>query len=81
MISAVAPQTETEARSLQDLVSAARVSRQTAQRALDELVREGMLNRVGKGKRGDPFRYFKPENRFCPTPNMYGQKESNPDGL
>jgi DnaB-like helicase N terminal domain/AAA domain len=78
-ILAVAPQTETEALALKELVSAAKVSRQTAQRALDELVREGMLGRVGKGKRGDPFRYFRPENRFCPTHNIYGQKETNPE--
>jgi DnaB-like helicase N terminal domain/AAA domain/Bacterial regulatory proteins, gntR family len=81
VIFAAAPQTETEALALKELVSAAKVSRQTAQRALDELVREGMLSRAGKGKRGDPFRYFIPENRFCPTPIMYGQKESNPGGL
>src|ERR1700751_2045789 len=30
-----------------------------------------------KGKRGDLFRHFLPENRFCPTPNIYGQKETN----
>ena len=80
-ILAAAPRTEMEALALKELVSGAKVSRQTAQRALDELVREGMLSRVGKGKRGDPFRYFIPENRFCPTPNIYGQKESNPGGL
>jgi hypothetical protein len=37
---------------------------------LDELVREGMLSRTGKGKRGDAFRYFLPENRFCATSNL-----------
>jgi DnaB-like helicase N terminal domain/AAA domain len=72
-----APQMEMEALALKELVTVAKVSRQTAQRALDELVQEGMLSRVGKGKRGDPFRYFIPENRFCPTPDICGQKESN----
>lgn len=77
-----APQTEAEAVDLQTLALAADLKRQTAQRAIDELVRDGMLSRIGKGKRGNPFRYFVPENRFCPTSHIEGaekQKQQNLD--
>jgi RecA-family ATPase len=77
-----APQVEIEAADLQALTLAADLKRQTAQRAIEELVRDGMLSRIGKGKRGDPFRYFIPENRFCPTSHIEGaekQKQQNLD--
>jgi hypothetical protein len=65
-IIAVAPDSEADAMDLKDIVAQAKVSRQTAQRALDldELVQAGMLSRTGKGKRGDAFRYSLPGNRF-----------------
>jgi len=69
-ILAVAPQTETEAIDLKELSSNAEVSRQSAQRAIAELTEEGMLSRIGRGKRGDAFRYFLKEIRFCPTSNI-----------
>lgn len=77
-----APQTEPEAADLQALALAADLKRQTAQRAVEELVRDGMLSRIGKGIRGNPFRYFIPENRFCPTSHIEGaekQKQKNLD--
>ncbi len=74
----IAPQAEAEAVDLQALTLAADLKRQTTQRAIDELVRDGMLSRIGKGKRGNPFRYFIPENRFCPTSHIEGQKNTNP---
>jgi Bacterial regulatory proteins, gntR family len=80
MIFAVAPETEAEAVGMKDLMTNVKVSRQTAQRALDELVREGMLSRIGKGRKSDPFRYFIAEIPFCPTSNIEGQKEMNPSG-
>jgi len=80
LIFPAAPKTEAEAVGLKELASNVKVSRQTAQRAFDELVREGKLSRIGKGKRGDAFRYFIPENRLCPTPNIEGQKDTNPSG-
>jgi len=72
----VASELEVDALTLKELVDAARVSRQSAQRAIDELCREGMLGRNGKGKKGDPFCYFIAEIPFCPTTPLYGQKES-----
>lgn len=75
LILAYVPSTEAEAVDLNKLlgkvkfVLKVKVSRQTAQRALDGLRREGSLIRIGKGKKGDAFRYFRPENPFCPTSN------------
>jgi hypothetical protein len=77
----IAPQSEVQAMNLKDLAIDAGVSRQTAQRAVDELIREGMLAIIGKGKRGDAFRYFVPENHFCPTSNTeVAEKETNQNG-
>jgi hypothetical protein len=61
------PEKESEAVDLQELVLRAALKRPTAQRAIDELLREGILSRIGKGKKGDPFRYFLSEIRSCPT--------------
>jgi hypothetical protein len=69
VVFANAPQTEPEALDLQAMVIATKVTRRTAQRAIDELVEEGLLSRIGKGKRGDPFRYFLREIDFCATSN------------
>ena len=57
-ICAIAPNTESEAVPLAELVTNSGVSRRTAQRAIDELVREDMFTRIGRGKKGEPFRYF-----------------------
>jgi hypothetical protein len=74
-----APRSESEAVDLKDLAAGAKLARATAQRAVEELLCEGMLSRIGEGKRGKPFRYFMPENPFCPTSNIGGQKEKNGD--
>jgi hypothetical protein len=78
-IIAIAPKSEPEAVDLKGLTESAEVPRATAQRAIEELLREKTLGRVGMGKKGDPFRYFMPEIRFCPTSDVYGQKETNSD--
>ena len=67
-----APSSEPEACDLQGICLGADVSRQTGQRAIDALVQDGQLSRIGKGKRGDPFRYFRPEIPFCPTSYIEG---------
>jgi hypothetical protein len=54
----IVPETEADAVDLKDLMDNAKISRQTAQRAIDELIRAGVLNRIGKGKKGKAFRYF-----------------------
>jgi predicted HTH transcriptional regulator len=64
---------------LKELVAQAKVSSPTGRRALEELVREGMVSRTGKGKRGNAFLYFLPGNRFFSTSNPEGEswKETN----
>jgi DnaB-like helicase N terminal domain/AAA domain len=76
----IAPRVEAEAIGLEDITKAAELTRPTAQRAIDELVRDGQLIRNGKGKRGNPFRYSIPEVEipFCSTSYIEGQKEKNP---
>ena len=76
-ILAEAPKSESNAVDLKELAESAKASRATAQRAVEDLCGEGLLGKIGRGKRGSPFRYFKPENRFCPTSNVGRQKESN----
>jgi len=71
----VAPKSEAEAADLSELVENSKVPRATAQRALKELVEEGLLSRLGEGKKGNPHRYFQTENRFRPTSDTGGQKE------
>jgi DnaB-like helicase N terminal domain/AAA domain len=76
----IAPQLEVDALTLMELAKGAEIARPTAQRAIDELYRDGMLGRNGKGKKGDPFRYFIPEEiRFCSTSSIEEQenKKSN----
>jgi len=75
-ILADAPKSESEAVDLKELAKGVGASRASAQRAVEELCGEGMIRRVGEGKRGKPFRYFRLENPSCPTSNIEGQKES-----
>jgi len=75
----VARRVETEAVGLDELSRAAELTRPTAQRAIDGLVRDGQLNRIGKGKRGNPFRYFTAEMPFCSTSHIEEQKSTNPN--
>jgi hypothetical protein len=58
-IIAVAPNSESEAVDLKSLIESCEVPRATAQRAIDELLREDELRRIGEGKTGKPFRYFR----------------------
>lgn len=76
-----APDTEAEAVDLKELVNSSGLHRRTAQRAVDELLKHSKLSRIGKGKRGDAFRYFLPKNRFCATSYIDEQKriESDPE--
>jgi hypothetical protein len=76
-IIAIAPQSEAEAADLKELMESAEVPRATAQRAIKELAEEGLLSRVGEGRKGSKFRYFQTENRFCPTSDIEGQKKTS----
>lgn len=75
----IAPQVEVEAAGLDELTKTADLTRPTAQRAIDELVRDGQLNRIGQGKKGNPFRYFIPEMSFCSTSPIEEHKNINPN--
>jgi hypothetical protein len=57
----IAPNSESEAEDLKELTENANVPRATAQRAIKELAAEGALAKVGEGKKGKPFRYFRKE--------------------
>jgi len=72
----VAPDAKQDAVSIMELMTSAKVSRPTAQRALNELTEEAVMGRVGDGKRGKPFRFYRTANRFSLTSNIEGQKES-----
>jgi hypothetical protein len=56
----VAPSSEAEALREADLLSAADVKRTVGQGAIREHLDAGRLCRTGEGKKGDPFRYWKP---------------------
>jgi hypothetical protein len=75
VIFASAPESEEKAKTLDDLLEGSEVARTTAQRVVKRLAREGRLTQVGKGKRGNPFRYFLPEKVSAQTTRIYGQKE------
>jgi DNA-binding transcriptional ArsR family regulator len=72
----IAPKSEAEAVDIRELIEMAEVPRATAQRAAKKLEEGGILSKVGDGKKGNPFRYFRAGNRFGPTSDIGGQKES-----
>jgi hypothetical protein len=76
LIIAIAPEAETEAMTLKEIMESSEIPRSTAQRAVEELLREELLSKVGGGKRNSPYRYFKTENPSCPTSNTKGQRET-----
>lgn len=78
---AAAPNTEADAVSLKDLAEATKLPRVTVQRAIDELRRDGLVGRIGKGKKRDAFRYFSTEEgSFLPNyVSVDGQNRIEPD--
>jgi hypothetical protein len=61
------------ARTIDDLQAAyPTITRPTLQRVLKDIA-----ERIGPGKRGKPFRYFRPEKVSAQTSYLYGQKESD----
>jgi hypothetical protein len=45
--------------------------------ALGTLTEAGTIKRIGKGRKGDPHRYYKPEEFVSSDPPSYGSDESN----
>ena len=54
----VAPVGEGSAVAEKELLHMTTVKRTTGKQAMDELLKEGQLNKSGSGKKGDAFRYF-----------------------
>lgn len=83
-ILAALPDSEDEALKLGDLIQGTEIARATAQRVLQRMVSDGAVLRVGAGKRGQPFRYFKAENPgqkvSAQASTTTGQKENFPPG-
>jgi hypothetical protein len=52
------------------------IKRTSAQIALEELIHEGGVIRIGAGKRGDPYRHYRPENDSAETTLPSGRKKS-----
>jgi hypothetical protein len=81
-IRAALPDSEDEALKLRDLIEETKVARGTAQRVLRRMVSDGAVLRVGAGKRSQPFRYFRAENRgqssSAQASTTTGQKENLP---
>lgn len=77
----IAPRTDEEALGEKELIESTGIPPTTAQRAIRELLKEGLLGRIGKGRRGDCFRYFLSEKPLSPTSITNGENriESDPD--
>ncbi len=75
LILASAPECEEKAKTLDELLDGSEAARTTAQRVVRRLVADGQLNQIGRGKRGNPFRYFLSEKVSAQKADIYGQKE------
>lgn len=75
-ILSAAPTSEADAITIEEITEAAKTVRSTAQRALKELVSGGKIQKLGTGRKGNAFRYFRPEKDSAQTSSVYGQKES-----
>ena len=58
-----APTSEAEAMTEREILDAADVKRTVGQEVLRSLVEAGILTRIGEGKRGSPYRYWKPSEK------------------
>jgi hypothetical protein len=76
-ILAMAPRSEIEAATLAEIAQATKIAKITVQRACDELVKSGKLNRTGKGKKGSPFLQWVEEIRFDSTSRIEVEPDSN----
>ena len=54
------PDSEEDAATIQDLVKSSGKTRAHLQRMLDALSEDGKILRLGKGRKKDPYRYFRP---------------------
>lgn len=75
MILSSAPECE-KAKTLDDLLDGSEVARTTAQRVVRKLVAEGKVTQIGRGRKGNPFRYFLTEKSSAQTTYIPGRNES-----
>jgi hypothetical protein len=75
-IHASAPNNEGDAMTLEALLAAAKVSRPAGQRVIAEFLKDKKLARNGKGVKGDPYKYWRPEIHSAQTTTYTGQNES-----
>jgi hypothetical protein len=83
VILTAAPDSEAEALTLDEMINGTGVKRSSGQRAIENLVKTGRLSRAGKGKKLDPYRFFKPEIQSAQTTISDGQEiaVSNSDSV
>lgn len=74
----LAPTSEADAVTIAELADSTKISKVTVQRACDDLVRSGVLQRSGKGKRGSPYKHWAEKNRIESTSNIEVEADSIP---
>jgi hypothetical protein len=77
-ILSIAPSSEAEALTIDQLVSETAFGRSAVQRGLDSLGER--IRKGGSGRRNDPYRYWAPQMLSAQTTSLTGQKESNGNG-
>jgi hypothetical protein len=75
-ILAVVPESEAQATTIGHLCEAASVKRTIGQDAVTKLSNEGHLFRVGRGHKGDPYRYYAPKIDSAGITRYMRQKEN-----
>jgi hypothetical protein len=71
-----APECQEKAKTLDELLDGSDAARTTSQRVAKRLAAEGKLIQIGRGRRGNAFRYFLAEKVSAQKAHIYGQKES-----
>ena len=75
-LEAEAPTDPKHAKKLDELIEAAKITRTTAQRAIETLLKDGKLCRSGGGKKGDPYRFWASQGDSAQTSIPMGQNET-----
>lgn len=72
-----APQSETDAVTVDELIGGTEVKRATAQRVIKRLLTEGRILRNGAGRKKDPYRYWRQEPKSAQTSTINEPKASD----
>lgn len=76
-IIAIAPTAEVDAVTEKDLLEATGIRRTVGQDALRHLIADNVIARLGEGKRGDPYRYWRPGEKLSAATSSLDAAESN----